>query len=116
MESVRHYIKSFTYLGLGLIGLLLINSILFTHSQTLADGSVVVHAHPYNKSDNAPINHNHHDDELLILANIALLFFTAALSFAFKKQLVNLDDIDFQQIKYIDILLFRKLGRAPPVY
>ncbi|RZT91789.1 hypothetical protein EV201_3002 [Ancylomarina subtilis] len=114
MEKVKHNIKRIVYLCVGVIGLLILNNILFTHSQILFDGSVIIHAHPYNKTSNPPQNHHHDKDELLILANIALLFFTAAVIYHFDKTLINSDKNEFQQIKYITILFLRKLGRAPP--
>ncbi len=74
MNQIKHHIKALSYLGLSIIGLLIINSILFTHSQTLSDGSVVVHAHPYDGAENPASNHSHHEVELLVLNNITLLF------------------------------------------
>jgi len=115
MEKVRHDIKALSYLGLGIIGLLIINSILFTHSQTLSDGSVVVHAHPYDKTENPPSNHNHHEYELLILNNITLLFFLGAIAISLTFAYVYFEKTHLPQIKYINVLLSRKFGRAPPV-
>lgn len=115
MEKIKHHIKLLSYIGIGIIGMLIINSILYTHSQTLADGSVIVHAHPYNKTSNPPSNHKHKADELLILNSIVLLFFIVTLSFNFQKQLINFEKTYFPQVRYINILSFRKLGRAPPI-
>ena len=114
MDRVRQYIKILSYLGMGIIGLLIINSILFTHSQVLSDGSIVVHAHPYNKTSNPPSNHNHHDNDLLVLNNISLLFFLGAISFYLKRSIVNFEKYDFPTKEYINIIIFQKLGRAPP--
>lgn len=114
MEKIKHNIKILAYIGVGVMGLLIINSILFTHSQILFDGSVVIHAHPYNKTNNPPQNHHHDKDELLILANIALLFFISSVIYHFNKSLANSDKNDFLQIRYIAILSFKKSGRAPP--
>jgi hypothetical protein len=115
MERVRQHIKALSYFGMGIIGLLIINSILFTHSQILSDGSVVIHAHPYDKTENPPSNHNHHDDDLLILNNITLLFFLGALAFSLKGAFVFFEKYDLLTKEYINILLFQKFGRAPPV-
>lgn len=115
MERVRHDIKAISYLGMGVIGLLIINSILFTHSQTLSDGSVIVHAHPYDKTENPPTNHKHHENELLILNNITLLFFLAAIAFSLKGVCVCFEKNHLTQIEYINVLLSRKFGRAPPI-
>jgi len=115
MEKVRLDIKALSYLGLGIIGLLIINSILFTHSQILSDGSVVVHAHPYDKTSNPPSSHSHHEDELLILNNITLLFFLSAIAFSLKSVGVYFEKNHLPPIEYINVLLSRKFGRAPPV-
>ncbi len=114
MERLRQHINTLSYWGMGIIGLLIINSILFSHSQTLSDGSVVVHAHPYNKTSNPPSNHNHHEDELLILDNITLLFFLGAIAFSLKDTCVYFEKNYLPQIEYINVLVSRKLGRAPP--
>lgn len=116
MERVRLDIKALSYLGMGIIGLLIINSILFTHSQTLSDGSVVVHAHPYDKTENPPANHKHHENELLILDNITLLFFLGAIAFSLKGAYINFEKNQLPQIEYINVLLSHKFGRAPPIH
>ena len=115
MERVRQYIRTLSYLGMGVIGLLIINSILFTHSQTLSDGSVIVHAHPYNKTSNPSSNHNHHEDELLILNNITLLFFLGAIAFCLKRGFVDFEKNKLHQFEYVNILALNVSGRAPPL-
>ncbi|WP_372639726.1 hypothetical protein [Ancylomarina sp.] len=115
MERVRHDIKALSYLGMGIIGLLIINSILFTHSQTLSDGSVVIHAHPYDKTETPPANNKHHENELLILNSITLLFFLGSIAFSLKGACVYFEKKRLPQIEYINVLVLRKFGRAPPV-
>ncbi len=115
MERVRHDIKALSYLGMSIIGLLIINSILFTHSQTLSDGSVIVHAHPFDKTENPPSKHNHHENELLILNNITLLFFLGAIAISLTFTYVYFDKNHRPQIEYVNVLLSRKFGRAPPI-
>ncbi len=115
MKRVRQHIKTFAYLSLLLIGLLIINSILFTHTQTLADGTVLVHAHPYNKTDNLPASHHHHKSELLILDQLNVLFFFAAIAFILNGALVVFKKIYLQQLEYVSVLYSRQYGRAPPL-
>jgi hypothetical protein len=57
--------------------LLLVNNAVFYHSHVLANGQVVSHAHPYNKSsDKDPIKTHHHSNaEFLFLDLVQLLFF-----------------------------------------
>lgn len=114
MDNIRQYIKTLAYWGMGVIGLLIINSILFTHSQILSDGSFVVHAHPYNKSSNPPENHNHHDNDLQIINSITLLFFISLFSFSLKSCIVDFKKYDPTSKDYFEIIVFQKLGRAPP--
>ena len=58
------------------VGLLIVNNVVFLHTHKLPDGSIVVHAHPYNKSDDpAPFKkHNHTSKELFHSWNLQLLF------------------------------------------
>ena len=57
--------------------LLIINKALFIHTHILDDGTVIVHAHPYNKSeDQEPVKTHHHSNyALLILHHLSTLFF-----------------------------------------
>lgn len=59
-----------------IMGTMISNRMLFIHSHKLADGTVVTHAHPYNKSDDSsPFkSHNHTRAELLFTENSEILF------------------------------------------
>ncbi len=106
-------------LGTILIGLILffiINKILYTHSHILSNGTVITHAHPYDKSaDNSPFkSHQHGSVELVILSAVSFLpaiyltFFLAIISQ--KTYLI----IPFLGEKYL-FNCWRKInGRAPP--
>ena len=54
------------------VGLHSLNSFFNTHSHKLPDGTIVVHAHPYERSsDSGPFeNHHHTATELIFLANL----------------------------------------------
>ena len=80
----RHYIISriVALMLIGVAGTYLLNNILFTHQHILENGTVVIHAHPYDKSDSKPDKSHHHDKaELFILHTLKILFFTPALIF-----------------------------------
>lgn len=64
---------------IGLIGLLITNKIVFTHIHKLDDGTIVEHAHPYNKADDSdPLKKHHHSNaELLFFNNLNILFLIA---------------------------------------
>ncbi|MBN1198049.1 MAG: hypothetical protein JXA23_01765 [Bacteroidales bacterium] len=72
----RITIRSVVFLViLSLVGLVVTNA-LYLHSHKLPDGTVIAHAHPFNKSqDPAPYKqHNHSSVEFFVLDHIQLLF------------------------------------------
>lgn len=64
--------KSVACLILWLMGLLIINKTVFLHSHILANGTVVTHAHPYQKAGDS--QHNHTKAAFFFYDNIELLF------------------------------------------
>ena len=54
--------------------LLIVNNIVFLHVHKLPNGEIIVHAHPYNKSnDTEPIkNHTHSNREYLVLDQLKI--------------------------------------------
>ena len=90
---------------------------LYQHTHKLADGSVVTHAHPFNKSsDNSPFkSHNHRSFEYFILDHANLLFAISIIS------LLLIHAIEKERIvlkKLPERILFLKIttpGRSPPV-
>lgn len=114
MEMVHRHIKKFAYIGLYIIGLLIVNSILFTHQHSLADGQIVVHAHPFDQTDNPPAEHHHNKNDLQILQNISLLFFTGALVIGFIAKLAPKENHDALPKTYYQTLAICDFGRAPP--
>jgi len=54
-------IKSVAWLMIGIMGVLVANKAVFVHSHILNDGTIIEHAHPYNKStDSTPYKSHHH--------------------------------------------------------
>ena len=69
--------KYFAVVLVGAVGLLTLNNALYTHFHKLANGNLIVHAHPFSKSDQTsipPKTHEHTKVELLVLDNLLLLF------------------------------------------
>lgn len=68
---------------IGVMGLLIANKALFMHTHKMADGSIVVHAHPYNKSDDTkPFkSHQHKKAEILFIANLEILVLISFMAF-----------------------------------
>lgn len=71
--------KLISLLIIGLTGMLIANKIVFTHIHKLDDGTIVEHAHPYNKAnDSDPLKTHHHSNaELLFFNNLNILFLIA---------------------------------------
>lgn len=70
----------------GLVIFLIFNTVFFLHLHTLSDGSVVIHAHPYNdkpSGENEKTSHNHSFAEYLMVGvlNLVILFTGLALLF-----------------------------------
>lgn len=76
-KAVLHIVsRLLTLLMLGLVLMLVGNRALFTHTHKIKDGTLVEHAHPYNKAaDGSPLNSHHHSESgLLFLQNLGLFF------------------------------------------
>lgn len=63
-------------------GVYMLNQALFTHKHIAEDGTVVTHAHPYDRSDSGPYKHHIHSRaELIVFDSAKTLFFVPALLF-----------------------------------
>ena len=62
-----------------IMGSLLLNQALYTHTHVMPDGSIVSHAHPFNKSQESEQggSHQHSSLEYFLLQNLLLLFSAA---------------------------------------
>ena len=102
---------------IGVMGLLIANKALFTHTHKLENGTVVTHSHPFDKKqDSEPYKkHPHTKYEFLFFKNLNILFLSIVLilsifSFVRKKvSFVNVEKI------YFRLFAFSYHGRAPPV-
>ena len=118
MSNRNITIKAVIYLMIAFVIMLMVNKSLFIHTHIMPDGTVVVHAHPYNKtSDSAPIkSHNHSKLELVFLANLQLLmlisFFVLVLLVLSKKIKLS-TDISFN---YTSLNFLFQKGRSPPIF
>ncbi len=93
-----------------------VNKSFYIHSHLLPDGTIISHAHPYDKSgENTPFkSHSHRQCELLILQNIELLFLQVLLIFVLRsisKKIgwKNIFELGFKFIFYGNLK-----GRSPP--
>ena len=74
------------------LGLFCLNNIVYNHKHRLKDGSLIVHAHPYNKSgDTNPLkSHRHTAEELVFLANLHIFILAPILVFIILVALIKL--------------------------
>ncbi|MBN3036512.1 MAG: hypothetical protein JW861_13075 [Bacteroidales bacterium] len=119
MELLRRNIASkfIPFLMIGIMGVMIVNNGLFIHTHKLEDGSVVTHAHPFDRSDDSlPGKAHHHSKvELVYFENIGILFFLiftilGLFTLSEGKKLCDLPTPSF-------ISAFQSIvrGRAPPV-
>ena len=68
--------KIIVLLMAGIIGLLIANTAVFLHVHQLDDGTIISHAHPYDKSDDTqPFKtHQHSKLDILIIHSLEILF------------------------------------------
>ncbi|MBN2213607.1 MAG: hypothetical protein JW723_05130 [Bacteroidales bacterium] len=93
------------------------NKIIFTHSHILANGQVISHAHPYDKSsDSEPFKSHHHtQSELLFFENLKILFPLVFLLFVLKHILQKTKLFIYYVIKIYPASILLHKGRSPPV-
>lgn len=120
MQEYRKNIlkKSIAFLMLAIVMMLTVNKVLYIHTHQLSDGTIVVHSHPYNKTDdNQPIkSHYHSKFEFVFLQNLYILFsfFFLALSIGIilKTELV----FNSENQKEIAHCILKRKSRAPPIF
>ena len=97
--------------------LLLVNKSIFVHSHKMADGTIVVHAHPYNKSnDTEPFkSHTHTQAELLFFQQFQNFLPFIILAFAVILLVHKFLYAAFNLLHTAQVSSYIKRGRAPPV-
>lgn len=109
-------IKIFVFLLIGIMGIMITNQALFLHFHKLSDGTVVTHAHPYNKTQDSQPNKTHHHSniEFLLIHNLEVLmpmvFFAIALISLIREIKPSIFLIHRYQLAHIK----SHKGRAPP--
>lgn len=117
-KSVKNIaIKFIAILMIGSIGMLVSNKSIFMHTHKLADGTIITHSHPYNKSnDSKPFKSHHHTNaEFFFFQNLEILFLTVFVTLALFA-LVKKAKYSFYLITrhYLTCIILHK-GRAPPI-
>ncbi|MEN8224621.1 MAG: hypothetical protein ABFS05_04600 [Bacteroidota bacterium] len=99
------------------MGMLIVNKAVYLHVHKLENGTIVAHAHPFDKSNDAePFKKHHHSDaEWISLSQIDTLFFLLVLIGV----LLSANSIPilyhyFPKV-FIPAVISGSRGRAPPV-
>ncbi len=103
---------------LAIFALLTYNQTAYMHSHIQADGTVVAHAHPYDKStDSEPIKSHHHTRlELIVISHFSLLFWVAFIAFVLSLNIKTTFICKCSFHHYKEDLVFVLPGRAPPAF
>lgn len=108
---------SFTgFLLIALFAFQVVNKSVYTHSHKLANGIIVTHAHPFNKSDdsNPYKSHQHLQTDFIFFENLEILFlvlFTIVAAYEIAKE----SQSKIYSFPYsCSSLIASVKGRAPP--
>jgi len=100
-----------------IMGSLLLNQVLYTHTHVLPDGSIVSHSHPFDKAQESKQagSHQHSTLELFLLQNLQLLFAAVLVSLVLLRSTSTTYFRVRAIVRSLPILLPVSPGRAPPV-
>ena len=110
-------IRPISYLLIVMMSIFIINNTLFIHAHKTDDGRIVVHAHPYDKSDDSQPykSHQHTKTEFLFLDKLKLLFLFIFILFVFLN-IINKSRFLFLFItSFTQPYKFLFTSRAPPI-
>jgi hypothetical protein len=113
----KYFNKTLAIIAIGLTFMLLANHTINMHMHVLDNGSVVTHAHPYDKtSDNElPKEHKHSSEELLFFSTLSLLFTGLLLIIGFKIEELKLYRFLYRNLTYSITIPNLNSGRSPPL-
>ena len=99
-----------------IMGSLLLNQALYTHVHVLPDGSIVSHAHPFQKTQQSDkgSSHQHSTLEFFLLENLQILFLVGTISMVLISLASEIQKVCVANRKYIPAQLVPLPGRAPP--
>jgi hypothetical protein len=78
-----------------LFAIIWLNNIMFLHMHVLSDKTVIIHAHPFSKSDKNKPDHSHTEQEFFLLEKVTNALFNSPEQISW----------DHQQQQYFDIPL-----------
>ncbi len=117
MTERRFKIKAFTYLMIGIMGFIISNKAFFMHMHKMTNGSIIVHAHPFDKSsDTAPFKtHQHTKAGFLFFQNAGLFLLTVLFTYKVIRLIESIKPIPALLTNYPALCYVPDKGRAPPV-
>lgn len=99
-----------------IVGVFALNEYLYIHKHISKDGTVVIHAHPYNESQDSgqDKSHQHSSADLVFLGSIQT--FIPATNFIFSVQLLSsvINYPETELANHIQIVALNDQERAPP--
>ena len=108
--------RTVAYLLIAAFTMFVVNQTLFLHTHKLSDGTIITHAHPYNKTtEQTPYKTHHHTSvDFMMLHHLNLLFFI--ISGLILSQVLKIKTVRFADLfkncspRYLNSVF----GRAPP--
>ena len=99
------------------MGSLLVNQALYTHSHVLPDGSIVAHAHPFNKTQESKQGaaHQHSSLEFSLFDQLNVLIFSVSAVFLLQALSIASTFWERSNLRLIPSLVPLSPGRAPPL-
>jgi hypothetical protein len=111
--------KSIAVFLIIIVGVFALNEYLYIHKHICKDGSIVIHAHPYNKSQDSEQNkpHDHSAGDLVYLASFESFLPEISLAFvAAEEYSVTYTYSDYTRLFKSPILYLSNQERAPPSF
>lgn len=118
MKGRWHRILEKSTIGLLILvmGCLLFNQALYTHTHVLPDGSLVSHAHPFSKKTDGANGkaHQHSGLEIILLEQLDVLICSASALVLLKALSISVTLHPGAIDSYLPSLILLSSGRAPP--
>ncbi len=117
MHKMKKYllIRSISILVTGVFASYMLLAAFYTHQHLLPDGTIITHAHPYDKNDSAPLkSHHHKETDLVILHPLKIVACFPGIVFKSVLNLFSVDFFEFESIFHDQLSDTYRSVRAPP--
>lgn len=111
-------IKAATFLVIGIMALIVANKAVFLHTHQLANGTLIAHAHPFDRSNdtNPHKSHHHTQTELVFLDSFKILYPIFLVLLAVCLSPISSRSPAVIPTQYSSACIFIYQGRAPPLH